>query len=640
MKAQDVQTNTISYQGSVTTQDGIPISGDHLITATIYADASGTTTVWTGSYQQEIMGGIFKVMLGSDKMPIPPSVDFSKPHWVGIRIDRGAELHPLTQLSASPYSLSVPDQSITKDKLSMDYIASLSVNGKKITGKGTEVNLEGGIGTTLAYNETTKTLSINSISGFGNEKPTSANGSGNPNTTNTTSLCTSNSDGVGWDNEVAGGCTNVIYGEVIPIAPRTTPTQLIHFSTISGGENNIITSQVPGQIWNEGTNWHTIGGGRNNSIRIDVNGATENGWLGSSTIAGGEGNTLSSPYGFIGGGNSNFIANANPVVDDDRGDLMKYDGIVGGLSNTILAASSFSFIGGGQGNRIQGTNTATPTHADHGTIGGGVGNSILSVGAGTIGGGNANTVSTNASAGTIAGGWANTSSGNVSAVGGGDHNTASGEGSVISGGASNTAIGQYSTIAGGNLNKTNLGSRMSFIGGGFMNNTAGGGGDASATVGGSLLFTSGQNQVVTGWMNNPSGFGHVVTNGPNDDRIFEIGSAKFVGNNWVQNNAFEVSYNGHSIVYQTNGSSIPGAGGQPTVYQGGNLYRKSGICLGCNRRNRECNRHCQLWYSAGYSALAYIHTNSWDVSRHAFSCRSARRTESGYYSGIGYCYHS
>jgi hypothetical protein len=66
-------------------------------------------------------------------------------------------------------------------------------------------------------------------------------------------------------------------------------------------------------------------------------------------------------------------------------------------------------------------------------------------------------------------------------------------------------------------------------------------------------------------MNLPFGNNHITTNGPNDDRIFEIGSAKFVGNNWVQNNAFEVSYNGHSIVTHTNGSSL---GGSPKVYQG------------------------------------------------------------------------
>jgi hypothetical protein len=63
----------------------------------------------------------------------------------------------------------------------------------------------------------------------------------------------------------------------------------------------------------------------------------------------------------------------------------------------------------------------------------------------------------------------------------------------------------------------------------------------------------------------PFGNNHLMAAGQNDDRIFEIGSPVKQGINWAPANAFEVSYNGHSIVYHTNGQSL---GGSPKVYQG------------------------------------------------------------------------
>src|SRR5436190_20411850 len=160
MRAQQVNsikaidsTRVISYQGAITTTGGGPVSGDHVITATLYSDANGKLAVWSGMYKQRITGSVFTVLLGSGIYPLPAQQDFSKPLWIGVKIDGGEELKPLTQLTGAPFSISIPDNSVTKDKMAVDYVGSIAVNGKQITGKGTPFNMTDGPGTELYFDE-------------------------------------------------------------------------------------------------------------------------------------------------------------------------------------------------------------------------------------------------------------------------------------------------------------------------------------------------------------------------------------------------------------------------------------------------------------------------------------------------------
>jgi len=181
--AQQVEnTNVITYQGSVKTNSGSPITGDHLITTTLYQDANGTQSVWSGTYKLQITEGVFTVLLGSGAYPLPAGQDFSKTLWIGVKIDGGEELKPLTQLTGAPYSVSVADKSVTKDKIAFDYVGSIMVNGKRISGKGTTLNLVDGLGTSLFYDEATNSLSLNSIGtgGMGNPMPQGACSTGDP----------------------------------------------------------------------------------------------------------------------------------------------------------------------------------------------------------------------------------------------------------------------------------------------------------------------------------------------------------------------------------------------------------------------------------------------------------------------------
>jgi hypothetical protein len=165
MHAQQTENaRVISYQGSVMTNSGSPVNGDHLITTTLYSDANGTQAVWSGTYKQQITGSIFTVLLGSGAYPLPVGQDFSKSLWIGVKIDGGEELKPLTQYTGAQFN-SIADKSVSKDKIAFDYVGSIMVNGKRITGKGTTLNLVDGENTSLLYEEGTNSLSLNLIGG-------------------------------------------------------------------------------------------------------------------------------------------------------------------------------------------------------------------------------------------------------------------------------------------------------------------------------------------------------------------------------------------------------------------------------------------------------------------------------------------
>ena len=162
----------ISYQGLLTSSGGqAAADGLHLLTLRLYTDALGTNpAVWSDTFTAETQSGVFSVLLGS-KAPLPASSIMAQPLWLSVEVD-GVELRPLSELSAAPYALSVPNGSITSEKLGTDYVGSFSINGTKVTGKGSDVNLTAGPGLSLQYDPTTSSILLSSIAtgGTGNGK--------------------------------------------------------------------------------------------------------------------------------------------------------------------------------------------------------------------------------------------------------------------------------------------------------------------------------------------------------------------------------------------------------------------------------------------------------------------------------------
>ncbi len=427
----------------------------------------------------------------------------------------------------------------------------------------------------------------------------------------------------------------------------------ISYSVVGGGQYNTITNIVGTNPWTEGTEWHVLCGGRKNAIITDINatmnppGDTEQYFMGAEMLGGGESDTLDGPWGFIGGGKNNIIANEVPPLDDDAGDQMTYDVISGGQQNSIDTLSSQSFIGGGFRNHIAGQglypggtggNFNDSAWANLDVIAGGSQNRIRSANEAAITGGYTNLIDTGANYSFIGGGYKNIIQGPLSVIGGGernyiyninaDHNVIGGglnnieqnpSYGVIAGGAYNlldTAAwgsgilsGDYDTIytqlgaigggrynsednindygagiASGERNHTN--ANLAFIGGGQYNqafsdfSTVGGGqdniitssSDHASVPGGDSLIANSYAQTVVGYNNLETSTAVTkaqavagVAGSTLDRPLFIVGNGK-TASTGNRANAFEVSYDGHSVVHDVLGdissARVPVVGGE------------------------------------------------------------------------------
>ena len=189
-----------------------------------------------------------------------------------------------------------------------------------------------------------------------------------------------------------------------------------------------------------------------------------------SVIAGGRSSTVNSPYGFIGGGQCNFIASSNTNSN-----------IIGGICNSISATNSV--IAGGCANSI------TTGSAYAGVVGGAY-NTASSTYAVVVGGSYNDACQSWAA---VVGGSNNTASGYSAGVGAGDFNTACGTNSNINGGHRNSINGGASNINGGYYNAVN--GWFSGIGSGACNTVNS---NFASIVGGNANIANAANTFVLG----------------------------------------------------------------------------------------------------------------------------------------------
>lgn len=612
---------TISYQGLLSSTDGTPFAdGEYGITITLYGDANGRTPIWNDSYRTQVNGGLFNLYLGEGK-PLPGAEAMNRPLWIGTSVNGAPEMRPLTPLAASPYAFNVPDKAITgnkiadgtitAEKLAIEYVGEVQVDGQKVSAKGAALNLVGTPSVPLTYNEETQSLTIGRLPAQtgDREKGASALVTGTQNVWSVT--------GDGWDvgtgldyTPVAGDWLGTSTAVDLEFRVDNTQVMLYQVSTsgsnipnIIGGGNTIaggsteasIIAAGNGSIINAG-DFNAISGGRNNTISpgggaitaaaigggqnnsVDANHSNVGGGQSNSVssnhsnIGGGESNVVSSDHSNVGGGSNNRVVSGNGsnigggldntvtmpeavIAGGHHNTVESYAaGIVGGHDNVISSASEFSFLGGGQNNRIN--NATGPAH--HSVIGGGWDNEVTE-GEATVAGGHNNHVHSYASG--ILGGHDNRidQQSPFSAIGGGSGNNIAinANNATIAGGAGNNATNPYSTIGGGTTNTT--GGLYTTVGGGQENST---GGSHSTIPGGDRLSTvDSYAQVAVGFFNAPRGAVPVRPNSgtidATNDPLFMVGNGDI--NAGTQSNAFEVSYNGHSTVYGVNNSGTVNA---------------------------------------------------------------------------------
>jgi hypothetical protein len=156
--------HVISYQGMLTDNAGTPVvDGDHALTIRFYSDEQGSIpAMWEDEFTVTTKHGLFSLTLGSQKA-LPSVKAMSMPLWLGVATGpEKTELKPFTQLTSSPYAITVANGAITKEKMGIDFVGSISVNGTKITSKGSNMNLVAGNGLAIEYNSNKSEILLSS----------------------------------------------------------------------------------------------------------------------------------------------------------------------------------------------------------------------------------------------------------------------------------------------------------------------------------------------------------------------------------------------------------------------------------------------------------------------------------------------
>lgn len=113
---------TVAFGGVLAGSAGTPLpAGSYSVTFTLYDAATGGNALWSETKPVSVAGtqGRFSTLLG-DTTPIPTTVAFDAPYWLGVKIGADAEMTPRLALNSVPYALnsaSVLDQTITSSKI-------------------------------------------------------------------------------------------------------------------------------------------------------------------------------------------------------------------------------------------------------------------------------------------------------------------------------------------------------------------------------------------------------------------------------------------------------------------------------------------------------------------------------------------
>lgn len=354
----------MSYQGQITNSDGSAMNGTHTITASLYSDHYGRTSVWSGSYDAEVKNGLFNILLGAGRSPLPAVQDLNRPMWVGIKVDGGSEMRPLTQLAGVPYALNIPDQSVTAAKLAPELMTQLKGSTAKPMGVPNRIALSDGAGTTFGAGTQGTTTTV--LHGNAAGSPTygsvdlandvtgtlgAANGgtggtsggwtlTGNSGTTAGTNFV-GTTDSTAFEIHVNDGDATANRGSkrVMRYEPNAASPNII-----GGFQGNIIRSDMVGSV---------IGGGGSNSNKNEIRSTY-------SVISGGRANLIDSNCNnsVIVAGSTNYIGRGAKYsyIGSGKQDTIREgaegSAIIGGEMNLISDSSKFGFIGGGNNNII------------------------------------------------------------------------------------------------------------------------------------------------------------------------------------------------------------------------------------------------------------------------------------------------
>lgn len=100
---------TIHFQGVLTDDGGLPLTGEYSFTFSIYSDTT-VAAIWSQVSPVQVEGGFYDAVLDV------AGVSFAGPLYLGIEVG-GSALGPKKPFASVPHALSVPDGSVTSPKI-------------------------------------------------------------------------------------------------------------------------------------------------------------------------------------------------------------------------------------------------------------------------------------------------------------------------------------------------------------------------------------------------------------------------------------------------------------------------------------------------------------------------------------------
>jgi hypothetical protein len=144
---------SMSYQGYVTDNTGVPLDGTLSFTFTLYNAEFTGSALWSETHTGvAVARGLFNVILGRGNPANPLALPFDQQYWLGIRIGADPEMTPRVRLATSAYSFrarmadDVPPGIITDAHVSN----TTAINANKLQSTVlTETDIVAGTGVTV-----------------------------------------------------------------------------------------------------------------------------------------------------------------------------------------------------------------------------------------------------------------------------------------------------------------------------------------------------------------------------------------------------------------------------------------------------------------------------------------------------------
>jgi hypothetical protein len=96
---------SISYQGRLTDDTGMPVSDTTDLTFSIFSDSGGANLIWVESHSSVVIdNGLFMVLLG-ESIVFPDSLFNGQPRYLGVQIDGGPMLTELVPIISAAYAI-------------------------------------------------------------------------------------------------------------------------------------------------------------------------------------------------------------------------------------------------------------------------------------------------------------------------------------------------------------------------------------------------------------------------------------------------------------------------------------------------------------------------------------------------------